>query len=73
MPAEVCADRGRVACWRRVGTRMHSLLKAEPTASPIKATGPVWFCPKCGGPMVVVERLTAAQIQLRSPPPLLTA
>src|SRR3982074_345398 len=23
MPAEVCADRGRVACWRGVGTRMH--------------------------------------------------
>jgi hypothetical protein len=25
-------------------------------------------CPKCGAAMVVVERLTAAQIQLRSPP-----
>jgi hypothetical protein len=32
----------------------------------------LWRCPKCGGPMVVVERLTAAEIQLR-PPPLLTA
>jgi hypothetical protein len=29
---------------------------------------PCSFCPKCGGPMVIVERLTAAQIQLRSPP-----
>jgi len=27
-----------------------------------------WFCPQCGGPMIVVERLTTAQIQLRSPP-----
>jgi hypothetical protein len=27
-----------------------------------------WFCPKCGGPMVIIERLTAPQIQLRSPP-----
>ncbi len=27
-----------------------------------------WFCPKCGGPMLVIERLTAAEIQLRSPP-----
>jgi hypothetical protein len=27
-----------------------------------------WTCPKCGGLMVVVERLTAAQIRLRSPP-----
>ena len=32
----------------------------------------LWLCPKCAGPMVVVERLTAAQIQLRSPP-LVTA
>src|SRR5206468_598196 len=26
----------------------------------------LWRCPKCGGPMVVVERLSAAEIQLRS-------
>jgi len=29
-----------------------------------------WLCPKCGGPMLVIERLTAAEIQLRSPPAL---
>jgi len=28
----------------------------------------LWLCPKCAGPMVVVERLTAAEMQLRSPP-----
>jgi hypothetical protein len=28
---------------------------------------------KCGGPMMVIERLTAAQIQLRSPPALVPA
>jgi hypothetical protein len=28
----------------------------------------LWLCPKCGGSMVVVERFTAAEIQLRSPP-----
>jgi len=33
----------------------------------------LWRCPKCGGPMKVVERLTAAQIQLRSPPIVATA
>src|SRR5271165_7135432 len=27
-----------------------------------------WFCPMCGGSMHVIERLTAAQIQLRAPP-----
>jgi hypothetical protein len=31
------------------------------------------LCPECGGPMKVIERLTAAEIQLRSPPGLLTA
>src|SRR5712671_5804933 len=33
----------------------------------------LWRCPKCGGPMKVIERLTAAEIQLRSPPPLSVA
>jgi Putative transposase/Transposase zinc-binding domain len=33
----------------------------------------LWRCPKCGGPMVVAERLTAAEIQLRSPPLLSAA
>jgi hypothetical protein len=28
----------------------------------------LWHCPKCGAPMKVVERFTAAEIQLRSPP-----
>jgi hypothetical protein len=31
------------------------------------------LCPKCGGPMMVIKRLTAAEIQLRSPPALVTA
>jgi hypothetical protein len=30
----------------------------------------LWQCPICGGPMQVLERLTAAQLRLRSPPPL---
>ena len=34
---------------------------------------PLWTCPRCGGPMIVIERLSAVQIsavqiQLRSPP-----
>ena len=32
----------------------------------------LWLCPKCAGAMMVVERLTAAEMQLRSPP-LVTA
>ena len=33
----------------------------------------LYRCPKCGGPMIVIERLTAAEIQLRSPPQISTA
>jgi predicted RNA-binding Zn-ribbon protein involved in translation (DUF1610 family) len=36
-------------------------------------TSDLWHCPQCGGPMVVVERFTAAEIQLRSPPLAITA
>jgi hypothetical protein len=36
------------------------------------ASNDLWSCPQCGGPMVVVERFTAAEMQLRSPP-LVTA
>jgi hypothetical protein len=28
----------------------------------------LYRCPKCGGPMRVIERLTDAEIQFRSPP-----
>ena len=38
----------------------------EPTASP--AQQPSLRCPKCGGRMVIIQTLTAAQILLRSPP-----
>jgi hypothetical protein len=47
--------------------------KTEPEASTANDSNPLWLCPKCGGPMVVLERLTASQIQLRSPPVLVTA
>jgi hypothetical protein len=33
----------------------------------------LWRCPKCGGPMMIVERLTSTEIQLRSPPVLTAA
>jgi hypothetical protein len=47
---------------------------ARQTEQQVSTAGPsdLWFCPKCGGPMTIVERLTAAEIQLRSPP-LVTA
>jgi hypothetical protein len=45
----------------------------EPAVSAAKQPSPLWTCPNCGGPMIVVERWTAAQIQLRSPPSRLMA
>ena len=42
--------------------------QVEQQASAANEPRPLWRCPKCGGPMVVLERLSAAQLQLRSPP-----
>jgi hypothetical protein len=47
-----------------------ALAQTQTATSTPQNTTPNWICPNCGGPMVVVERLTAAQIQLRSPPKL---
>ena len=65
------ANRRRAAllplCFHLLGTAQ------EPQADQNAAcSNGLWRCPKCGGPMVVAERLTAAEIQLRSPP-LLTS
>jgi hypothetical protein len=46
--------------------------QTEQDISGSKAPTDLWLCPKCGGPMMVIERLTAAEIQLRSPPALVT-
>ena len=29
---------------------------------------PLWTCPSCGGPMVLIERLSPLELRLRSPP-----
>jgi Putative transposase len=42
--------------------------QTEAEASTAQPANRLWLCPNCGGPMMVIERLTAAQIQLRSPP-----
>jgi putative transposase len=47
--------------------------QTEQNGSSTKDSSDLWHCPKCGGPMQVVERLTAAQIQLRSPPTVTVA
>jgi Putative transposase/Transposase zinc-binding domain len=48
-------------------------IQTETESSTAQDASHNWLCPKCGGSMVVIERLTAAQIQLRSPPTLMAA
>ena len=53
-------------CFQSLGAAQEP--QAEQEVSSASDSTELWRCPKCGGPMVVLERLTAAQIQLRSPP-----
>jgi hypothetical protein len=39
-----------------------------PARATCQAARPLWSCPKCRAPMVVLERLSPAEIRLRSPP-----
>ncbi len=50
-------------CFQLLGSAPQAKVEVS-TASSSDA----WLCPKCGGPMLVIERFTAAEIQLRSPP-----
>jgi hypothetical protein len=36
--------------------------------TPSDSPRPLWLCPRCGGEMAILERFTAAQARLRSPP-----
>jgi hypothetical protein len=58
-------------CWRALSSvaQPQNTLKTSSRQEP----PPLWLCPNCGAPMIVIERLTAAQIQLRSPPLWCTA
>src|SRR5215471_16059289 len=67
------ANRRRAALLPRCFAALHAVppqAQSDPSTAP--TTQPLWCCPKCGGPMSVVERFTAAQLQLRSPPLLAT-
>jgi hypothetical protein len=53
-------------CFQLLGSAQQP--QAEQHASSTEDCPDLWRCPKCGGPMKVIERFTAAEIQLRSPP-----
>src|ERR1700681_824245 len=52
-------------CFQLLGVIQRPQTQQE--ASATNQSRPLWLCPKCGGPMVVIERMTAGQILLRSP------
>jgi Putative transposase/Transposase zinc-binding domain len=57
-------------CLRLLGSTDPAAPPPPPT--PQHDTRPsLWQCPRCGGPMILVERLSPAQAHLRSPPPIL--
>jgi hypothetical protein len=47
--------------------------QTEQDTSGTKDSTDLWLCPKCAAPMMVLERFTAAEVQLRSPPPVTAA
>jgi Putative transposase len=53
-------------CFQLLGVAQEAL--TEELTSSTEDVPDLYRCPKRGGPMKVIERLTAAEIQLRSPP-----
>jgi hypothetical protein len=53
-------------CFRLLGSVQEPQAEQHPSST--EDIPGLWRCPQCGGPMKVIERLTAAEIQLRSPP-----
>jgi hypothetical protein len=58
-------------CFQLLGAAKEAL--TEEHTSSTEDLPDLYRCPKCGGPMKVIERLTAAEIQLRSPPRISSA
>ena len=58
-------------CFQLLGTTPEP--PAEEHSSSTEDAVDLYRCPNCGGPMKIIERLTAAEIQLRSPPVITAA
>jgi len=43
-------------------------LQAEPAEKSPCAPRPLWTCPQCRGPMVLIKRLSSMELRWRSPP-----
>jgi len=67
------ANRRRATCLPLCFQLLGTAPQTEQDTSGTKDSSDLSLCPKCAGPMVVVQRLTAAEIQLRSPPKVTAA
>jgi Putative transposase/Transposase zinc-binding domain len=56
-------------CFRLLLLSQSAALPTTPTAE--KESSSLWRCPLCGGTMQMIERLSAAQLLLRSPPQII--
>uniref|UniRef100_Q01TH4 Putative transposase n=1 Tax=Solibacter usitatus (strain Ellin6076) TaxID=234267 RepID=Q01TH4_SOLUE len=54
-------------CLELLAATVSSALSVPSESIPEDPT-PLWICPRCGGPVVLIERLTPTQARLRSPP-----
>jgi hypothetical protein len=57
-------------CFQLLGSTSPPSTEPERSNS---SSSDTWLCPKYGGPMVVVERLSAIEMQFRSPPEVTAA
>lgn len=62
------ANRRRAAVLPLCFALLATASRLTPVAAPTPSPATSWTCPHCGSLMVVVERLTSAQLFLRSPP-----
>ena len=67
------ANRRRATCLPLCFQLLGSAPQTDQDTSGTKGCNDLWLCPQCAGPMVVVQRLTAAEIQLRAPPLVIAA
>jgi Putative transposase/Transposase zinc-binding domain len=55
-------------CVRLLAESDQTRIEAAPEEKAPSSPGPLWTCPICGGPMVLIERLSPLELRLRSPP-----
>jgi Putative transposase len=53
-------------CFHLLGAQPDPPAQQDPSST--NDSTDLWRCPKCDGSMKVIERLTAAEMRLRSPP-----